>query len=1026
MSNSATTRLPSDAHQGQALAPQALTRSQLAPTGAGSPHARTLLDIFNATAVRCASATAIDASDGVLSYRDLADAASTVGRRLAKLGIGPGDRVGVCVPSGTAELYVAILGALWSGAAYVPVDADDPPARVDELLAAAGACAVLRDGLRIEERQPPAGCEREPTVDDDAWIIFTSGSTGAPKGVAVSHRSAAAFVDAEAELWSVDIEDRVLAGLSVAFDASCEEIWLAWRHGAALVPAPRSLVRAGVDLGPWLVERGVTVVSTVPTLAAMWDDADLAAVRLLILGGEVCPEALARRLAGPQREVWNTYGPTEATVVSTATRLEHDRPVTIGWPLHGWETAIVDEAGEPALIGEAGELVIAGVGLGRYLDAGLDAQRFAPLASLGWKRAYRTGDMVRETVHGLQFVGRRDDQVKIGGRRIELGEIDAQLAQAPGVKAALTALRESSAGNKLLVGYVVGDANPEEVREWVAERLPAGLVPLIAVLPELPRGLSGKVDRKALPWPLHVEGAGSLSEGPPAQSGATAPLEPEEAWLAERWAEQIGPFPFTPDSDFFALGGSSLAAAKLVSVLRERFPAVAVSDVYNHRGLRDLAARLGHLQGAREVSATQETGGGRRFAVAHLLGVFSLMVLAAPAWIIGALAIDRIFPGGIGPQVAWPWLIGGWLLFASRPGRALIVAAARRLMLRGIAPGRYSRHGTLAWRIWFLERLADASHVEGLAGTPWAARYARIIGHRIGSGARLGTIPSPTSLVSIGEGATLEEDVDVRGWWIEGRELVVGELTIGAGARIGTRSLLMPGASVGQGAEVEPGSVVDCHVPAGERWAGSPAVAVGRAGEAWPTEPPPSFRHPTALKVMFALGLALEDALPLLAAVPGIVLLLALAPQGPTAGQVVLVALSLAPLMVISYVLAYALVVALLFRAVSLLVKPGTHPADGPIGWALWLSESLMAGARGVLFPLYSSLYTRHWLRLAGIRAGRRTEISTVVGMNRHGRFGETSFAADDVVLAGARAHNGWVHVAPIEVGDGSFLGNGA
>ncbi|MDE3069143.1 MAG: amino acid adenylation domain-containing protein [Acidobacteriota bacterium] len=1028
MSNSATTRPPADAGRGGPLAatvPPPAASSQLAPAGAGSPHARTLLDIFNATAVRCGGATAIEAPDRTLTYRDLAQEASALGRRLAALGIGPGDRVGVCIPSGTAELYVAILGALWSGAAYVPIDADEPPARVAELLGSSGSCAVLREGLRIEELAPPAGAGREPTVDDDAWVIFTSGSTGRPKGVAVTHRSAAAFVDAEAELWSVEIEDRVLAGLSVAFDASCEEIWLAWRHGAALIPAPRALVRAGADLGPWLAERGVTVLSTVPTLAAMWDESDLSAVRLLVLGGEVCPEALAWRLAAGGREVWNTYGPTEATVVSTATQLHPGEPVTIGWPLRGWETAIVDTAGEPVAIGEAGELVISGAGLGRYLDPALDAQRFAPLDSLAWERAYRTGDIVRETIDGLQFVGRRDDQVKIGGRRIELGEVDGQLALAPGVKAALTALKRSSAGNGVLVGYVVGDVDAGSVREWVAERLPDGVVPVIAVLAELPRGRSGKVDRKALPWPL-PDGAVLPAEGTPGmRGGEQRALGPAEAWLAERWVDQLGPLPLTPESDFFAMGGSSLAAARLVSVLRQRYPAVAVADIYKYRSLGDMAARLGELHVGASAAYAPRATRSRRFAAAHLLGVLSLMALAAPAWIVGALAIDRIFPGGIGPQVAWPWLIAGWLVFGSRPGRAALVAVARRVLLRDLAPGRYSRHSSLAWRVWFMERLADASHVEGLAGTPWAARYARFIGHRVGDGAFLGTIPSPTSLVTIGAGATLEDDVDARGWWMEGGELVVGEVTIGAGARLGTRTLLMPGASVGDGAEVEPGSVVDGTVPAGQRWAGSPAVAVGRAGEGWP-EAPPSPRRGGAWKAMFAAGLLFSDILPLMAALPGIALLLVLAPAEPTAGRVVVVALMMAPVITVSFVVSYALVVALLFRAVSRLVKAGTHPAEGRIGWALWFSESLMAGARGVLFPLYSSLYTRHWLRLAGIRTGRRTEISTVVGLSRLSAFGATSFAADDVVLAGTRARAGWVHVAPIEVGDGTFLGNGA
>ena len=190
---------------------------------------------------------------------------------------------------------------------------------------------------------------------DDAWIIFTSGSTGTPKGVAVTHRSAAAFVDAEAQMFLQDNPigpgDRVLAGLSVAFDASCEEMWLAWRHGACLVPAPRSLVRSGMDLGPWLVSRDITVVSTVPTLAALWPAEALEAVRLLIFGGEACPPELAERLAaGPDsagREVWNTYGPTEATVVACAAKLDGTGPVSIGLPLPGWDLAVVDKDGVP-------------------------------------------------------------------------------------------------------------------------------------------------------------------------------------------------------------------------------------------------------------------------------------------------------------------------------------------------------------------------------------------------------------------------------------------------------------------------------------------------------------------------------------------------------------------------------------------------------------------------------------------------------------------------------------------------------
>ena len=168
-------------------------------------------------------------------------------------------------------------------------------------------------------------------------------------------------------------------GLSVAFDASCEEMWLAWRHGACLVPAPRSLVRSGMDLGPWLVSRDITVVSTVPTLAALWPAEALEQVRLLIFGGEACPPELAERLAVDGREVWNTYGPTEATVVACAARLDGAGPVSIGLPLPGWDLAVVDGSGRPVGYGETGELVIGGVGLARYLDPEKDAEKYAAM-----------------------------------------------------------------------------------------------------------------------------------------------------------------------------------------------------------------------------------------------------------------------------------------------------------------------------------------------------------------------------------------------------------------------------------------------------------------------------------------------------------------------------------------------------------------------------------------------------------------------------------------------------------------------
>jgi len=991
----------------------------------GPPLSRTLIDVFAAAVVRCPERTAIDAPDRRLSYAELADCALALAERLRGLGIGPGDRVGIRVASGTAELYLAILGVLHAGAAYVPVDADDPPGRAAMIWEVAGACAVIEQGLSIAIREDPRGRGRELTVDCDAWVIFTSGSTGQPKGVAVSHRAAAAFVDAEAGLWSVGPGDRVLAGLSVAFDASCEEMWLAWRNGAALVPAPRELVRAGAELGPWLAQRGVTVISTVPTLAAMWGEADLAGVRLLILGGEACPEPLAWKLAAvPGREVWNTYGPTEATVVTTAARLRPQAPVTIGWPLRGWEVAIVDGGGEPVAVGEAGELVIAGVGLGRYLDPGLDAERYAPLRGLGWDRAYRTGDIVRDTLAGIQFIGRRDDQVKLGGRRIELGEVEAQLNAVPGVRAAAAAIRLTDAGNPLLVGYVVGNADPGEVRAAAAQRLPEGSSPLVFVVDSLPISSSGKVDRKALPWPPPQPNG--TTPGAAAYAGADACASDTVAWLAERWAEQLGPLPITLESDFFELGGSSLAAAKLVSTLRQRYPAVAIADVYQYRHLGALALRLDELRSSEPGEVAALPPGARRWGAAQLAGMLLMLVLRAPQWIVGILAVDRVWGlwgGQLGPQVGWAWLIAGWLVFASAPGRALIVLIARRALLGELAPGRYPRHGWLASRLWFIEHLSAGFRLNSLGGTPFAARYARLSGHEVGRDVRLMTLPPAASLIRIGDGAVIEKGVDLHGWWIVGDELVVGELMVGKEARVGARSQLLPGASVGDGAEIEPGSVLVAAARPGERWAGVPARRIGTAGRDWPAAAPPCERRRRLWKAMYLVGLALENLLPLVAALPSLVIVL-LVPGHATTDKFVDASLATAPTLVALYIMSFGVLTALLFRLVSRALRPGWHGADGASGWALWFSGGLMEEAMGVLFPIYSSVYTRAWLRLLGVSVGRRTEMSHAVTLNRLTRLGETSMGADDVGFVVSRLRGGWLQLAKIEVGSRTFLGN--
>ena len=1007
---------------------------------------RTLCDILTETARAHPDAPAIDDGDMVLTYAELIAVVRRGADWLRLQGIGRRARVGIRMPSGSRDLYVSILSTLFAGASYVPVDADDPDERAELVFSEARVAGILdADGLHttgnapsvpgmqratdvdIEDLDSPdPDAESGPTIADDAWIIFTSGSTGTPKGVAVTHRNAAAFVDAEATMFLTDAPigpgDRVLAGLSVAFDASCEEMWLAWRHGGCLVPAPRSLVRSGMDLGPWLVQRDITVVSTVPTLASLWPPEALEAVRLLIFGGEACPPELGERLAVDGREVWNTYGPTEATVVACAAPLDGSQPVRIGLPLRGWDLAVVDGAGQPVEVGAVGELVIGGVGLARYLDPAKDAEKYAPMPTLGWERAYRSGDLVRLDDAGLVFVGRADDQVKVGGRRIELGEIDNALQHLPSVGGAAAAVRKTAAGNSVLVGYLVStdpDFDVAAAHATLVEQLPAPMVPRLALVDELPTRTSGKVDRNALPWPL--PGAGDDVE---------SDLVGTEEWLASRWTDVLGVAVTSADTDFFAEGGGSLAAAQLVTALRERFPEVTVADLYDHPRLGSLASMLDEFTPTVAVVERHVRPTPRSTGVAQLALTVPLTTLTGLQWAtwlgvvnnVGAVIADRV-----GADVAWLVSINWWVLlaafivFITPPGRMVLAAAGSRALLAGVGPGDYPRGGSVHVRLWVAERLLEASGASNLSGAPWMIYLARALGATVGKGVDLHTIPPVTGLLDIGEGASVEPEVDIAGWWIDGDVLHIGEIVIKRGATIGARSTVLPGAVIGRDAVVEPGSAVIGKVKARQQWAGSPAVKVGKAEHPWPDHRPPRRSWWVPAYGLSSLVLA---GIPLISLGAGLAVIGSWALHAARLRDVAERALILLPAATITSLVVFAVITLILVRLMSIGLTKGYHPVRSRVGWQVWMTERLMDSARTYLFPLYAGLLTPWWFRLLGANVGSGTEISTALVLPKFTTIADGAFLADDTMVASYELGGGWLHIDEAKIGKRSFLGN--
>ncbi|MGH7163465.1 MAG: amino acid adenylation domain-containing protein, partial [Planctomycetota bacterium] len=467
------------------------------------------------------------------TYAALERRSNRLARHLRARGVRRGALVGMLLPR-SADAYAALLGILKAGAAYVPLDPEHPGDRAAYVLENSGAQALVTAGslaaghaafggaiVRLDADDAAIAAESPKRLPRDevgvgprelCYVIYTSGSTGRPKGVMVEHRSACHLVRAEGEVFGVRPVDRVYQGASLTFDLSVEEMWLASHAGAALVAATPEMARAGPDLPRRLAERGVTVLSCVPTLLSI-AEGDVPTLRLLILGGETATERLVARWARPGRRIVNTYGPTEATVVATFCELVPGRAPTIGRPLPGYRVHLLDDGLRPVPTGAAGEICIGGAGVARgYVRLPEQTrERFVPdpfaPASETDARLYRSGDLGRADAAGnLQFLGRADSQVKIRGFRVELSEIEATLMRADGVRAAACAVREDVPGVQRLVGYVVPregrEIDEDRLRSHLRSRLPEYMVPaVVETLADLPRLASGKLDRAALPAP---------------------------------------------------------------------------------------------------------------------------------------------------------------------------------------------------------------------------------------------------------------------------------------------------------------------------------------------------------------------------------------------------------------------------------------------------------------------------------------------------------------------------------------------
>ncbi|MEU1805440.1 amino acid adenylation domain-containing protein [Streptomyces sp. NPDC019937] len=569
-------------------------------TGHPVPPA-TLAELFERQAAASPDATAVVSGASGLTFAELETAANRLAHELIGRGVGPEKLVALVLPR-SVEMVVAQLAVVKAGGAFLPVDPHYPAERVAFMLRDAEPLVVLDDMASVWAGDGPADppSVQELTPDHPAYVIYTSGSTGVPKAVVVTHAGLASFSAAAATRYDVRAGDRVLQFASPSFDASVLELCVSLPRGAALVVAEEGPL-LGERLAQVLSEQRIThalippaALATVPETARQ---AGLPDLRTLIVGGDACSAELVDRWA-PGRRMINSYGPTEATVVST-----WSGPLTagtgappIGGPIRNTRAYVLDSALRPVPVGVAGELYVAGAGLARgYLGRpGLTASRFLadPFGPAGG-RMYRTGDVVRWTSGGeLRFVGRADDQVKVRGFRIEPGEVESALRRSPEVGEAVVAVTDTGptpehpSGLKRLVGYVVPapGATPTaaSLRDFLGRTLPPHMVPsAFATLEELPLTPNGKVDRRALPDPDPTPAPGA---------DHVAPRTPMESRIAAIWADVLGLDRVGVNDNFFDLGGDSILSIQVVSRARQSGLRLSTKDLFTHQSVAALAA----------------------------------------------------------------------------------------------------------------------------------------------------------------------------------------------------------------------------------------------------------------------------------------------------------------------------------------------------------------------------------------------------------------------------------------------------
>ena len=1009
----------------------------------------TLAQIFKHTASLFPDKIALIFQEEIITYRQLDQWSDFVAADLISKKIGKGSFVGVWHPR-SIQLHVAVLAIVKAGAAYVPVDIEMPLERVREIMeeVEASACFSMEVvdlnciPIKVPDFPHHPVDELFPlsTSDSLAYVLYTSGSTGKPKGIPISQSQICHLIRAEQSVINILPSDKVYQGFSISFDMWCEETWVSYLAGATLFIADAITAKAIDELSDVLKQNNITILHAVPSLLSIMDP-DIPSLRLVNAGGEACTlQVLDKWGSNSHRKFYNSYGPTETTVTSSMISLTKGDEITIGHPLPNYNYAIVDEKLDILPIGEQGELVITGPGVGRgYIKLPtLTQTKFIHksefLTALPGDTIYKTGDAAIIDEHGkVQFEGRIDDQIKLRGYRIELGEIENRLNSLPNVLSAAVAVKVDNNSQDQLVAYVLVSYkekfDEQLLKNDLAKVLAPYMVPsIIIALNEMPRLPSGKINRKLLPIPhafllkpdkQHID-----------HIDTSLPLEQRVLQVLhfifpERQIET--------SMDFFTdLGGHSLLAAKFVSRLRKEggLSGASLKDVYLNRPLSML------IQGWQEKSddiKKEQTPFNKVKPIRYYT-----------CWLAQTISLFLIY-GFFAGQIFFPYLgyyytqqdtnssfyavmVALFLFCLIPPFLSTLSVALKWLVIGKMKEGDYPLWGSYYFRWWFVKTMQNVIPVQFLNGTPLYPVYLRWMGVNVASDAQLSSFSiGAEDLVTIGKDVSISSSVIFNNAYVEKGMLKLRSINIGDHAYIGTRSVIGAGAKIEKWGEIGDLS----HLPAfktiseNEIWEGSPSRLIrikSKSELIVPTGISETKRF--RFKILYA---ALLLIFPFAVLIPFLPVLATLNQLDNDADPYDFKYLAITPVLSLLYTFLFAVITIIITRLLQQNIKPGTYSVYSKLYVKKWLADQFMSLSLMVMHPVYATVFISKFFRALGAKIGKYTEISTASNVTHPLlSIGKASFIADGVVLGEADVKGQQLILDNTSVGDKSFVGNSA